>query len=823
MAKMRKTLFTMVLATLIVAVAAGSALAITETSIRLRGMSPDLQFIVYDEYSNIFFNPAYVVHINGTRIYTNLSNYQEPADVDWECGWVDWDDRCPDKFLNDKCTCDGTNTYWDSALLLGGIFQIVNPDIWVGLIYETQQDSWSAFEEVVTDYDYQVDNHWVEYENNVPDQPLTGEYSYDASWVGTMVESWEESYWYNKSEPMAILGWQWGNWDFGLRVHSENVDAGWEEIETFSDSGTLTFDFEGWWETDFTATAAPAQYGYGATYVAGTILIEDTYLLAGVCYESWEWNESDTLWMVGGLYHAPNYDLGLTFSQQNTSWDVNDIWYDNLCEVMFQGTEDWAWFEQGTWYDGTYAGEWIGHYEDFGTLWPVGWPYGFYDCPDLESWWADNFQATHLAGGWDTYSESWNETAFGVHIEYPYTPQWTFKGYGQFMWDSGDYAFEMKEEGIWSRQVDYAWEELGVYSENDMYYQQQYSCLWEEQEQGLWTQEGAWQETWVIEDGTWTSNGFNAMLGAQYAFDPTLGIWLALGTRNHTWKTSGQGYEDTASCTGSWTDSYLYHYEEVCTWEGIPIAPADNGDGSEEACWETMSFEGSGEWDYTCNENITFDYEAEESYNCLIVPVGVEWQPCWIPCVTLRLGATTRIETWDETEVITCTDAPDTLEGTKSFHGECACSWGCEEDGLIEEEECSRTVDHEETLNADGSGVEVWTFAGSDDPEDNFTATIEWDTEGNATETIDYADPELEDETYYWPNYCPVETETTVTTDTWKWSDTDTVTTYSFGATYTPTKNIVIDMMHFSNLTNMQKWVLSVTFFFERSDVQAHD
>jgi hypothetical protein len=50
------------------------ALAIVPTSMRMRGMGPGLVGIVDDEYSDLFFNPAYINKIEGVRLYTNLSN-----------------------------------------------------------------------------------------------------------------------------------------------------------------------------------------------------------------------------------------------------------------------------------------------------------------------------------------------------------------------------------------------------------------------------------------------------------------------------------------------------------------------------------------------------------------------------------------------------------------------------------------------------------------------------------------------------------------------------------------------------------------------------
>jgi len=50
------------------------AFAIVPVSIRMRGLNPGLVGVVDDEYSDLFFNPAYINRIEGNRVYTNLSN-----------------------------------------------------------------------------------------------------------------------------------------------------------------------------------------------------------------------------------------------------------------------------------------------------------------------------------------------------------------------------------------------------------------------------------------------------------------------------------------------------------------------------------------------------------------------------------------------------------------------------------------------------------------------------------------------------------------------------------------------------------------------------
>ncbi|MCX8015043.1 MAG: hypothetical protein N2748_03400, partial [candidate division WOR-3 bacterium] len=60
-----------VMCTLIIA---SVAMAIVPVSVRMRGLNPDLVGIVDDEYSDLFFNPAFINKIEGKRVYTNLSN-----------------------------------------------------------------------------------------------------------------------------------------------------------------------------------------------------------------------------------------------------------------------------------------------------------------------------------------------------------------------------------------------------------------------------------------------------------------------------------------------------------------------------------------------------------------------------------------------------------------------------------------------------------------------------------------------------------------------------------------------------------------------------
>jgi hypothetical protein len=42
---------------------------IGETSFRMRGMGPNLIGFVNDEYTNLFYNPAYIHHFEGLKVY----------------------------------------------------------------------------------------------------------------------------------------------------------------------------------------------------------------------------------------------------------------------------------------------------------------------------------------------------------------------------------------------------------------------------------------------------------------------------------------------------------------------------------------------------------------------------------------------------------------------------------------------------------------------------------------------------------------------------------------------------------------------------------
>ena len=68
---MSKNIVLMLLCVLLTATIAS---AIVPVSVRMRGLGPSLVGIVDDEYSDLFFNPAFINKIDGNRVYTNLSN-----------------------------------------------------------------------------------------------------------------------------------------------------------------------------------------------------------------------------------------------------------------------------------------------------------------------------------------------------------------------------------------------------------------------------------------------------------------------------------------------------------------------------------------------------------------------------------------------------------------------------------------------------------------------------------------------------------------------------------------------------------------------------
>jgi hypothetical protein len=68
---------TVIMSTLLVA---SIAMAIVPVSVRMRGLGPELVGIVDDEYSDLFFNPAFINKIEGNRVYTNLSNIHNWGD-----------------------------------------------------------------------------------------------------------------------------------------------------------------------------------------------------------------------------------------------------------------------------------------------------------------------------------------------------------------------------------------------------------------------------------------------------------------------------------------------------------------------------------------------------------------------------------------------------------------------------------------------------------------------------------------------------------------------------------------------------------------------
>jgi hypothetical protein len=54
--------------------------ALMPISMRMRGLNPNLVGIVDDEYSDLFFNPAFINKIEGKRLYTNLSGIHYKGD-----------------------------------------------------------------------------------------------------------------------------------------------------------------------------------------------------------------------------------------------------------------------------------------------------------------------------------------------------------------------------------------------------------------------------------------------------------------------------------------------------------------------------------------------------------------------------------------------------------------------------------------------------------------------------------------------------------------------------------------------------------------------
>jgi len=736
-------------------------MAITKTSLRLEGMSDELMFLVYDEYSNMFFNPAYVVYIDGTRIYTNLSNYQGD-------GCLEYEERCPDTFL-DQDNCDGTTYYSESELLVGGIFQIKRNDFWIGAMWETAKEEWTDSSETATDYDYQVDNHWVEYCYEDPSLPMTRDYSLDKSTVGTETSYEEESFSFHKSEPMAIFGFQVGNWDLGLRLHSVSEEKKESSQWSCSDEGQITADFtdKSWYYDDCEAASPEV-----TSYKEETGSSVSTYSFSMSASDKEEESCDETLFAGGAIYHTPSFDFGFVYEQEKWNWSFNETYCDLLVEAMMEGSYDWYSKEYSYGFLTESKEEHCDMFTDVDTYFGSGIEEEWIHLPNLEA----QLHATKLS----EEEVNGTSTVYGFSIEYPWTSQWTLRAYGRLHRGSGSYDYMNKCEGSGSLDIN------GACSEEETHY----NCMeYTEGGERSFALSGdvSWKATSEIDSGDISNNGSNIGIGAQYNWGPTTVIALGVKSVRSNWNNSGEVQPRLVKFDGSgegeYNERWWYEYMD------LPLY----GSSSE----YEESYEGNFEIEGTWSDNKTITYEENSSYNSLIVPVGVEWKPCMLKCLTLRLGASTRIATTNSKFVATIVDEPDSYEGTAS------ASWS-NSDGEGESYAATWNADTSHTI------VTEYTFPATDD---NYTVTEEWDTEGNKTVTIEYADGTTY--TYYYPNKNITTTETTTTTKTDEWSHVSTTTTYSFGATYAPTENVKIDLMHFSDLVDMQKWVLSVTFLFK--------
>ncbi len=737
MRKIRKKLGILLVGALILAVATGSALAISRTSLRLDGMSDDLTYFISDEYSDLFLNPANVMEIDGVRIYTNLSNLQgEP---------------CFDKFL-DQNNCDGTTTYWESELLLGGIFSLKN--LRLGAIAEMARrestEEWKSEEK----YDYEVDNHYTDYYWNDPLQPPVEECSYDASIVGTETESYKESEKFDKSEWMPIFGYKTGNLSLGFRLHLDSVDISNSWEYTYSDEGTETYTYsdETW---DYGSPLSPP-----TAHEIVTADIDNTYSYSYSESEDFDLSLNDTLFAVGLNYDFPSFRIGATFEQSKSKLSVNETWYEWLWEGIEEG-ETRFFYED-------YINEWKGEidYEGVIELW--------YDCCcdlDWDRW--PNWEIQRHRKDFGEYTEDLTDTKISLSLAYPWSTEWTLKGFGQSISGSGDYNIERKYERSWDWDTDFAL--VGTYT--DYAISPAYVATGDLSFSLIGG--GDLESNLLIDSGNISWNGFNAGIGTEFNKGTTV-IGLGVKVENYNWNSSGEVQPIITDVNRS--------REGELDWAWGTSDPPTSDSG-----WGKYSYESEG----TCNNNRTISYEANGSTQSLIVPVGVEFMPFNWEKVRFRLGASTRITRGKEKIKSTTTDKEDTFVRTETE------SWSYS-DGYGET--------YTTTWNADTSYTIVEEYTGPATC-DNYTVTEEYDTEGNCTITYEYADGTTY--TYYYPNPCPTDTETTVTTDTEEWSNVSTRTTYSFGASYMPTENIRIDLMHFSNLAKMQKWILSVTFLFK--------
>jgi hypothetical protein len=174
------------IAVLCVLLTATIAMAIVPVSMRMRGLNPGLVGIVDDEYSDLFFNPAFINHIDGNRVYTNLSNiHNYGQDMIFD------PDYAPDLYYN----------------LLGGVTSCHNMK--VGGILET-----GGYNSVMTDNEYTTD--------------ITGNSTYVDSTTDVTVDK-------NLSTAFDLfLGKRISNYDVGLFIAPQGVN--YEQSEKTSDN-----------------------------------------------------------------------------------------------------------------------------------------------------------------------------------------------------------------------------------------------------------------------------------------------------------------------------------------------------------------------------------------------------------------------------------------------------------------------------------------------------------------------------------------------------------------------------------------------------------
>lgn len=106
------------------------AMAIMPYSLRMRGMGPGLVGIVDDEYSDLYFNPALINNVEGTRVYTNLSNIHNTGSDQIFADWYEF----PQYNL-----IGGITSYND--MKIGGLLETGGTDyIYTDQDYETEID-----------------------------------------------------------------------------------------------------------------------------------------------------------------------------------------------------------------------------------------------------------------------------------------------------------------------------------------------------------------------------------------------------------------------------------------------------------------------------------------------------------------------------------------------------------------------------------------------------------------------------------------------------------------------------------------------------------